>query len=291
MDDKQQRQITENDLLRKIQEVRLSRAKIDVFQLEQCDQSKARQVNFFANSTKKKSKIARNKTRYKQHLPKSGLWLRFSVTTAFLFIAGFLTFDTWRVNRNLEYTTSALESPKNPTEQVELMEEPEEIIENADQSSATEYAQQIVQADLPAKLKIPRLGVDAIIISQGVDADGTIGIPKSLAQIGWYNGSAKPGESGAMFFSGHFNGDGWAVLNKLHEVSVGDEIEILRDDGTSLKYSVAENKNVPISIIDMSEALSTFGDAREGLTLMTCAGTYNASSGYDARTIVRAIRL
>ena len=127
----------------------------------------------------------------------------------------------------------------------------------------------------------------------GVNNDGSIQAPRNIFDAGWYNGSVKPGDIGAMFIDAHASGptrEGlFAYLDKLAE---GDEIQIEKGDGTRLTYRVAHTETVALADIDMRKALLPHGNILRGLNLMTCTGKWlDDKQTYDQRVIVYAEQL
>jgi hypothetical protein len=49
----------------------------------------------------------------------------------------------------------------------------------------------------PARLEIPSLGLDAPLIDLFVAEDGTMGVPTTAEQVGWWEDGPIPGEPGA----------------------------------------------------------------------------------------------
>ena len=53
------------------------------------------------------------------------------------------------------------------------------------------------------RLQIEAIGIDAPVVSLGVEADGTMQSPSGPLDAGWYTFSAIPGAPGNAVFSGH----------------------------------------------------------------------------------------
>jgi sortase (surface protein transpeptidase) len=137
------------------------------------------------------------------------------------------------------------------------------------------------------RLSIPVAGVDAPIISVGQTAAGNVDTPRSLYQVGWWNGSAWFGQSGsfATFLVGHTPG----VFAGLRGLSAGAGLTVALADGAVFNYRVVAVETWAVDDPNlMYQALSP--RAAGGLNLMTCAGTYNASTGtYNQRTVVYTV--
>jgi hypothetical protein len=76
------------------------------------------------------------------------------------------------------------------------------------QKAITTYT---VAPDLPKYISIPAIDVPQTrIIQLGLLKNGQIATPDNIYDTGWYNGSAKPGLSGAMFIYGHVSS--WTAM-------------------------------------------------------------------------------
>ena len=101
-----------------------------------------------------------------------------------------------------------------------------------------------------ARLIIEKIGVDAPVITLGVDDAGIPEVPDNPYDVVWYNWSSMPGQGSNAVFAGHFD---WTVNGQpvigvfysLANLSVGDIIEVKLEDGTDYKYSVIGNLAVP----------------------------------------------
>jgi LPXTG-site transpeptidase (sortase) family protein len=142
------------------------------------------------------------------------------------------------------------------------------------------------------RLVIPGIGVDAPIITLGILPDGTMDAPDGPEDVAWYTFSAKPGEIGNVVMSGHLDyiNYGAAVFWRLNELRPGDEIQLVLEDGTQVKYAVE-------SVNEYDEATAPVQDivgptAKEAITLITCSGSFDpASLHYNRRLVVRGARV
>ncbi|MDB5163037.1 MAG: class sortase [Candidatus Saccharibacteria bacterium] len=135
------------------------------------------------------------------------------------------------------------------------------------------------------RVSIPSLGMSSRYVTVGLTATNAIDVHASLA--GWWNGSAQPGNPGAVFLDGHNPG----VFSKLPNIQAGAQISITKASGETFTYTVVHTETVQLLGINMRQALSTYGGAAEGLNLMTCVGAYNPKTGTtDQRFIVYAVR-
>ena len=141
---------------------------------------------------------------------------------------------------------------------------------------------------VPAKLRIPSLGVNAVVEKTGVKADGTMGTPSNFDNIAWYSPGAKPGEGGSAVFAGHVNNAllKSGVFEHLSEINIGDYITVEDSAGKALVYKVSSVKvyepDAPTDTL-----FATTGPSR--VVLITCDGDWIPSArSYDKRLVVVA---
>ena len=166
---------------------------------------------------------------------------------------------------------------------------PPEVAASANPTSAPTAAPQA--AVQPARLVISRLGVQAPIESKGIDTRNVMEAPDRPFDVAWYPFTARPGSGGNAVFAGHkdFAGVGPAVFWRLGDLSQGDAIQVVGENGKALQYRVTETWNYDLATIPMASVLAQgIGDQ---VTLITCSGSYRASAGYDKRYVVRASRV
>ena len=148
--------------------------------------------------------------------------------------------------------------------------------------------------DKPKYLSIPALNIQQARVC-GVDvlANGELGTPHNINDIGWYGKSSLPGSGGPMLMDGHNGGptrDG--VFKRLGELKSGDEIVITRGDNEEFRYTVQEVKHMSVDELNnghMQTMTKAIAPGREGLNLITCTGNWvPAKQTYDQRVTIRA---
>ena len=146
---------------------------------------------------------------------------------------------------------------------------------------------------LPATLKISKIGVNTRIKPLGTNKLDQLMAPSNIYDAGWYNASAKPGDSGAngaILIDGHVHGPTQpGVFANLKNLVAGDIISVKRGDGSVFNYKVISQKNVDVDKFDIGDALSSAQPGIAGLNLVTCGGSYDRSGHYDQRTIVYSV--
>ena len=149
-------------------------------------------------------------------------------------------------------------------------------------------------ADMPRYISIPKIKVDKTrVLRMGVDDSGLIKVPRSIWDTGWYESSAKPGDTqGASLIVGHIEGESTeGVFYDLYRLTEADEITLTMGDGHTYKYAVVSKEEVPDDTKSMDGYLVSKTPDKQGLTLMTVAGEYNQQTKtYDHRLAVFAIR-
>jgi LPXTG-site transpeptidase (sortase) family protein len=185
----------------------------------------------------------------------------------FIVIGILLSFYGLKTNRQVEAQVKAMQadnSTDRPTNTNDYDETPVNNIMNYQ-----------VSPDMPRFIKILSINVFARVKRVSVDSNNTVQSPKGIFDTGWYDGSAKPGESGVMFIDGHVSGPtSNGVFYNLKKLRTGDSIEIERGDGKKYKYKVAAVEKYDANNVDMQKALRSYYNNIQGLNLMTCTGRF-----------------
>ncbi len=143
---------------------------------------------------------------------------------------------------------------------------------------------------VPTQIEIPAIHVSAGVVPVGEDSSGRMGVPTNSSDVAWWSLGQQPGQPGGTVFDGHLDwyapsGRGVvpAVFWDLGRLRLGDMITVQPDD---LTYHVTSVRSIPYTT-DLSDLFSP--DGASILTLLTCAGTWDASAHtYDQRTVVIA---
>lgn len=242
----------------------------------------ARPTNFF-------ERLASARITFSLKINKQRLFtgLRYIAIVVIVLASGYLAWDTYTTNQSVRNTFSGNNAAAamsiagtNPA--------------TADQTaiSQEQRAAYTVPADQPRYIYIPAIGVNARVLSVGVNSRGNIDTPSNLNDTAWYDGSAKPGQEGQVFIDGHtsFSSSINAAFNSLPKLKSGDQITIEKGDGQKVNYNITQVETVDANQVDMGKALNPPAGAKKGLTLMTCTGTFNyRSQTADKRLIVYAV--
>ena len=155
------------------------------------------------------------------------------------------------------------------------------------------YGSYVVAADQPRYLRIPKFGVKARVVRLGVLNNGELATPRSIWDVGWYEGSSKPGEAGAALLAGHYSGPTQpGAFAKINGLVAGDIFAIEKGNGTVLNYEVVKTETLPNDQVSMAKALVTTTPGKKGLNFITCAGQYSTkTNNYAKRTVVYSVEL
>jgi LPXTG-site transpeptidase (sortase) family protein len=154
--------------------------------------------------------------------------------------------------------------------------------------SITQGIQEENQTGLPVRIKIPRIGVDATILSLGLTETGAMDTPKNAEDVAWFNLGVQPGEIGSAVIAGHYgtwkNGSG-SVFDNLNTLSKGDSISIEDENGAVISFKVRDiQKYDPAA--DATEIFSS-DDEKAHLNLITCQGLWNKDAkSFSQRLVV-----
>lgn len=141
--------------------------------------------------------------------------------------------------------------------------------------------------ELPERLVIPSLSLDAYVQHVGVTKNNAMAIPTNFKDVAWYKLGAVPGQPGNAVINGHLdNGLALAaVFKELHTLVPGDSVYVVTEGGTRLQFVVEALQYYPYDEVPMEEIVQNLDIAR--LTLITCSGSWLKNlKTYDERLVV-----
>jgi sortase (surface protein transpeptidase) len=173
----------------------------------------------------------------------------------------------------------AAPAPATPTRPATAAPEPAEPVEPAEERAA-----------LPVRVRIPAIDVDSPLLHLGLDADGAIAVPAGddIDLAAWFDGSPRPGEDGPAVIEGHVDSpNGASVFYDLSALEPGHEIQVDREDGSSLTFVVEKVEAYPKDEFPTSRVYANT-DGPE-LRVITCGGDWDPAVGhYEDNTVVFA---
>lgn len=141
----------------------------------------------------------------------------------------------------------------------------------------------------PERLRIPAIGVDSSFVDLGLDAAGALQAPESTDVVGWFAAGPAPGADGPALVAGHVDSrSGPAVFHRLGELGVGDRVEILRTDGSTVAFTVTARTDTPKATFPTERVYGPTPGPE--LRLITCGGTFDRATGhYRDNVVVEAV--
>jgi hypothetical protein len=155
-------------------------------------------------------------------------------------------------------------------------------------ASAGTGAEGTLPQSRPVQLHIPAIGVSVGFVSLGLEPDGTLEVPSSARQAGWYRGAPTPGARGPAVVTAHVD---WlqekGVFHDLVRVRPGDEVTVDRSDGAAAVFGVTRIEQYPKSQFPVDEVYGDTDGAE--LRLITCGGHFDhATHSYSDNVVVYA---
>lgn len=143
----------------------------------------------------------------------------------------------------------------------------------------------VAQKTSEARLKIPKIGVDATIKEMGVTADYAMAVPGNRTDVGWYSFGPLPGEAGSAVIGGHNRWDsGAGVFVNLDQLKKGDILSVVDANGVSTSFVVQYTRTFDAA----DEESGIFkSDSGAHLNLITCSGIWDPlTQSYTTRLVV-----
>jgi hypothetical protein len=141
----------------------------------------------------------------------------------------------------------------------------------------------------PQKLVIVKLDVGAPIEAVGVARDGALDVPADPDRLGWWIGSALPGDRrGTVLIAGHVDTarDGKGALYRLESLAMGARVDVRAGDRT-IAYRVTARRSYAKSRLPKELYRR---DTAPQLALVTCGGAFR-NGAYDHNVVVYATPL
>ncbi len=136
-----------------------------------------------------------------------------------------------------------------------------------------------VSATTPVRIEVSSIGVSAPIDPLGLNADGSLAVPKDFRRAGYYTGRSIPGEIGPAIIVAHVGSkSGPAVFAHLRDVRPGAEVVVTRADGSRIVFVVDRVEQHPKNALPTAAVYGPTSDAT--LRLITCGGAFDRSTGH-----------
>jgi sortase (surface protein transpeptidase) len=138
---------------------------------------------------------------------------------------------------------------------------------------------------VPVRIDIPRIGVTSSLDRLGRARDKTVEVPTRWEVAGWYAGGTRPGDPGSAVILGHVDSKrGPAVFSRLRELRKGDEIEVGRTDGSTIRFAVERVAQYDKQRFPTDEVY--YPTLTPALRLVTCGGEFDATAGHYRSNVI-----
>jgi len=138
---------------------------------------------------------------------------------------------------------------------------------------------------IPSRIVIPALQVSAPIVPVGTEPDGSMGTPKSAAEVAWWQGT--PVGAGNALFAGHSDWNGSpGSFQALGDLTPGSTVVVM-GQGKALTFRVIWVRLMSGGV----DATTILGpQPAPVVTLVTCGGVFDTSIGHHlSRYVVRGV--
>ena len=85
--------------------------------------------------------------------------------------------------------------------------------------------------DIPYRLIIDKIGVNAPVGTYGLGADQIPDVPSNGQEVAWYDFSSQPGTGSNAVFAGHVTWSGRGVFYHLDDLAAGDQVTLVANNG------------------------------------------------------------
>jgi sortase (surface protein transpeptidase) len=131
-------------------------------------------------------------------------------------------------------------------------------------------------AAAPVSVAIPAIGLHARVVPVGLDLAGELEIP-GPALAGWYQLGPAPGAQGAAVIVGHVdNYLGPAVFYRLTGIRPGDQVQVVRADGTRATFVISRVTTLKKTAFPTKEVFAPTANAT--IRLITCTGPFDTTT-------------
>jgi Sortase domain len=143
---------------------------------------------------------------------------------------------------------------------------------------------------VPVRLQIPSIGVDTGLLRLGKSRKGEVGVPTGKHKwdmAGWYagDGGTRPGDPGSAVILGHVDSKiGPAVFYRVRQLRRGDQIKVVRADGSVVRFSVDRVEQYPKSRFPTADVY--YPTLTPRLRLVTCGGSFDPVWGHYRSNVI-----
>ncbi|MBY0310281.1 class F sortase [Patescibacteria group bacterium] len=163
------------------------------------------------------------------------------------------------------------------------------VVDITDHAHASPASESAWVSELPVRLIIPAIEVDALVRPVGLapDGSGVMDVPTNVSDVGWYSPGVRPGMRGSAVMAGHVSGKhvSEGVFYDLHRLVAGDEVIVMSAGRIEDIFVVVSVETFNYDEPTTEVFLNTDGKVR--LNLITCDGEWLSDKRvFDKRTVV-----
>lgn len=143
----------------------------------------------------------------------------------------------------------------------------------------------------PSRIVVESIEVDAPLIPLGLQGDGTMEVPATGTEIGWFAPGSRVGQPGPTVIAAHVDDIAEeGAFARLVEVGVGEEIVLYGPDGSPARYRVERTADHRKDAFPTPEVFGA--TAHDELRLITCTGPWDpVAQSHEENRIVFATRV
>ena len=158
---------------------------------------------------------------------------------------------------------------------------------NGESNEPADKTDIVAEKDLPKRLEIPKLGINANIQYVGLNSGGEMGVPSNGSDVAWFNLGTRPGKVGSAVIAGHLDDRNGrpAVFWDVDKLAAGDAVYVIDGNNNKKRFRVVSLEKYKTGTAPVERI---FG-ANDGiyLNLITCGGVWdNAKNNYTERLVV-----
>jgi LPXTG-site transpeptidase (sortase) family protein len=139
--------------------------------------------------------------------------------------------------------------------------------------------------DLPVRLRIPMLHIDAPVLPVGLTHTGEMDVPSGADEVGWFAPGIFPGETGNAVLAGHRDTfiRSRAIFADLKKLTKNDDVYVDTASGQTLHFRVRTSSTYPYDKAPLQEIFGA--SSGRSLNLITCSGIWDRWT-YTDRLVV-----
>jgi sortase (surface protein transpeptidase) len=138
---------------------------------------------------------------------------------------------------------------------------------------------------VPLTLEIPAIDVSVPLGSLGLNLDGTVQVPTTSQQAGWFDLGPTPGQIGSAVILGHVDSYlGPGVFFELRTLAPGDQVVVDLSDGVTANFTVNAVSMYSKGQFPAQRVYGSHGSS--ALQLVTCGGVFDHQTGSYLSNIV-----